>query len=111
MAGPTGKPKAHAAPTVPLKLRLDKWLLAARFFKSRDMASSAIEEGHLRINGQPCRKAGHGVGPGDVLTFVQAGRVRLIRITAVAQRRGSAQVAQTLYVDLDAPLPQVPDLA
>lgn len=91
------------------KLRLDKWLFVARFFKSRERAHDLIEEGHLRLNGQPCRKPAHGVAVGDVLTFVQGGRVRLIRINALSDRRGPAEMAQQLYIDLDAKAP--PDQA
>ncbi len=104
MAGPSAKPKPFAAPVAPPKLRLDKWLFAARFFKSRELASAHVSEGHLRLNGQPCAKPAHGVGVGDVLTFVQRGRVRVIRISALSPRRGPAVVAQSLYVDLDAPV-------
>lgn len=83
------------------KLRLDKWLFSARFFKSREIASALIAEGRVRLNGQPCAKPAHGVGAGDVLTFVQGGRVRVIRVLDVAMRRGPAAAAQTLYLDLD----------
>ena len=86
----------------PPKLRLDKWLFAARFFKSRELASALVADGHLRLNGVPCAKPAHGVAVGDVLTFVQANRVRVIRVLALAQRRGPASAAQALYVDLDA---------
>jgi ribosome-associated heat shock protein Hsp15 len=97
--GPTRKLDLPAAP----KLRLDKYLFQARFFRNRDAAAEVITEGHLRLNGQHCLKPGHGVGPGDVLTFVQADRIRVIRILALAQRRGPAEQAQALYLDLDAP--------
>ena len=96
MAGPGAKP-AH--PVQP-KLRLDKWLWAARFFKTRDLAAEVVESGHLRLNGQHCRKPGHGVAPGDVLTFAQAGRIRVIRVLALNDRRGPATEAQELYIDL-----------
>jgi ribosome-associated heat shock protein Hsp15 len=108
LAGPSAKPKPVAAPAAQQKLRLDKWLFAARFFKSRELASAHVVEGHLRLNGQPCAKPAHVVGVGDVLTFVQAGRVRVIRISALSQRRGPAVAAQSLYVDLDAPAPPKP---
>ncbi len=108
MAGPSAKLKPFAAPAAQEKLRLDKWLFAARFFKSRELASAHVGEGHLRLNGQPCAKPAHGVGVGDVLTFVQGNRVRVIRISALAQRRGPASVAQSLYVDLDAASPSKP---
>ena len=83
------------------KLRLDKWLWAARFFKSRDLAVEVIERGHVRINAAKCRKPGHGVGIGDVLTFAQAGNIRVVRVTALGAKRGSATDAQELYDDLD----------
>ena len=95
------------ASSAPEKLRLDKWLFAARFFKSRELAQGVVLQGHMRLNGAPCAKPAHGVGVGDVLTFVAGGRVRVIRITQLAQRRGPAAMAQQLYVDLDAgPPPQ-----
>ncbi len=93
------------------KLRIDKWLFVARFFKSREIAHSVVAEGHVRVNGQPCGKPAHGVAAGDVLTFVQAGRVRLIRIAALGAKRGPASVAVALYVDLDAAAPAPPDEA
>ncbi len=108
MAGPGAKP-VHGAGAAAPKLRLDKWLFAARFFKSRELASALVSGGHLRLNGQPCAKPAHGVAVGDVLTFVQGGRVRLIRVAGLAARRGPASAAQVLYVDLDAPV--LPDQA
>ncbi len=65
-----------------------------------------IEKGHLRINGQKCKKPGHGVMVGDTLTFVQAEVVRVIRVLALSERRGPASEAQTLYADLDRLLSQ-----
>ena len=106
MGGPSEKTSRANVPPAPPKLRLDKWLFAARFFKSRQLAQDLVDEGYVRLNGQPCRKAGHGVAVGDVLTFVQGGRVRLIRISALSHQRGPASAAQLLYVDLDAAAPQ-----
>ena len=105
MPGPSGKRIGGDAPPAQPKLRLDKWLFGARFFRSRELASAMIEKGHLRINGQKCKKPGHGVMVGDTLTFVQAEQVRLVRITALAERRGPATLAQQLYEDLDAATP------
>lgn len=99
MPGPSRNPELVPAP----KLRLDKYLFQARLFRSRDAAAEVVTEGHLRLNGQHCLKPGHGVGPGDVLTFVQGTQVRVIRILALSQRRGPADEAQSLYLDLDAP--------
>ncbi len=98
MAGPSGKHNPDVQP----KLRLDKWLFAARFFKSRELAQDCIESGRLRINSQRCSKPGHGVAVGDVLTFPQGREIRLIRVLALSQRRGPAEMAQTLYFDLGA---------
>jgi ribosome-associated heat shock protein Hsp15 len=99
LAGPSGK----ADPGVQPKLRLDKWLFHARFFKSRDLAQDCVESGHLRLNAQRCKKPGHGVAVGDVLTFPQGGQIRVVRVLALAERRGPATEAQVLYCDLDAP--------
>jgi ribosome-associated heat shock protein Hsp15 len=110
LAAPVEKQNFNTAPPAPQKLRLDKWLFAARFFKSRERAIALIDEGHLRLNGVVCAKPAQGVGAGDVLTFVQAGRVRVIRVAAMPLRRGPASAAQSLYVDLDAGPANPPDL-
>jgi ribosome-associated heat shock protein Hsp15 len=96
LAGPGGKPD----PTP--RLRIDKWLWQARFFKSRSLAAAAVEEGRVRVNGQPISRPGRDITPGDTLTFPQGSRIRLIRITALGHRRGPAPEAQALYLDLDA---------
>ena len=104
MAGPGGK---SAAPQRAV-MRLDKWLWQARFFRSRQEATETIVEGRLRLNGQHMRKPGHSVGAGDVLTFVQAGRVRVVRVQDLGLRRGPASEALLLYLDLDLAAATVP---
>lgn len=64
-----------------------------------------IAAGHVRLNGQRVTRPGHVLRPGDTLTFPLGGRIRLIRVTATALRRGPAAEARTLYTDLDAPAP------
>ena len=86
--------------------RLDKFLFQARFFKTRALAAEMVVDGHLRINGQRCGKPGHGVAVGDVLTFPQGARIRVVRVVALGVRRGAASAAQILYDDLA--LPAVP---
>jgi len=81
-------------------IRLDKWLFQARFLKSRALAADLVAEGRLRVNGQPTDKPARAVGQGDVLTFALHGRVRVVRILDVGQRRGPAPEAQGLYEDL-----------
>ena len=97
MAGPSGKPDPAAAQ----RLRLDKWLWQARFFKSRSLAAGVIAEGHIRVNGTRVSRPGRDVMEGDTLTFPQGNRIRVIRITALGLRRGPATEAQGLYLDLD----------
>lgn len=80
--------------------RLDKWLWQARFFKTRSQATELVADGRVRVNSVRVSKAARAVGPGDVLTFAQAGRIRVIRIIATGDRRGPAAEAQALYEDL-----------
>jgi len=87
-----------AAP--PDKLRLDKWLWQARFFKTRSLAAKTVAAGQVRVNAERVSKPAAGVGPGDVLTFPQGRRIRVVRIVALAARRGPAPEAQALYDDL-----------
>ena len=82
------------------KLRLDKWLWQARFFKTRGLAAKLISSGRVRVNGNRAGKPAHNVTPGDVLTFVQAREIRVVRINALGDRRGPAPEAQALYTDL-----------
>ncbi len=104
MAGPSGKPNPGALP----RLRLDKWLWQARFFKTRALASDMIDAGSVRVNGTRVTRPGRDVAQGDVLTFPQGARIRVIRILALGQRRGPSTEAQALYVDLE-PQPDMPD--
>lgn len=103
MAGPSGKANPNAAPV----LRLDKWLWQARFFKTRGLAAALVEDGHLRVNGTPVSRPGRDISPGDVLTFPQGRRIRVVRVLALGLRRGPAGEAQALYLDLSSP--PVPD--
>ena len=69
--------------------RLDTWLWQARFFRSRGRAADEIGAGHVRINGLRSLKPAHGVGVGDTLTFPQGEAIRVVRIVALAARRGA----------------------
>jgi len=88
------------------RIRLDKWLWHARFFKTRSLASKQVSGGHVRVNGNRVSKPAQAVAPEDVLTFVQGDAVRVVRILAPGTRRGPASEAQTLYDDLTEPKPQ-----
>ena len=88
-------------PQVAGRQRVDKWLWQARFFKTRGLAATLAGSGKLRINGTHCQKAAQAIQPGDVLTFPQGKRIRVIRVEAIGTRRGPAPEAATLYLDLD----------
>lgn len=77
-------------------LRIDKWLWAARFFKSRSLAQTAIENGRVLVGGQRV-KLSRALRPGDELTLRIADDERTIVVLGLDDRRGPASVAQTLY--------------
>lgn len=83
--------------------RIDKFLWFARFFKSRTLASGAVSDGLVRINGNRCEKPSADVKSGDVLTFTLGNRVRVIKVVSGGTRRGPAPEAQLLYEDLTPP--------
>ena len=91
------------------KLRLDKWLWYARFFKTRSLAATIVASGVVRINGDLTTKRSATITPGDVLTFAKGDHIRVIQIDALASRRGPAPEAQALYTDLSPPEPRSKD--
>lgn len=88
------------------KVRLDKWLWHARFFKTRTLAAKEVSAGHVRVNGARVSKPAQAVIPDDVLTFTQARAARVVRVLDIGTRRGPAPEAQTLYDDLSPPVPE-----
>ena len=91
-----------------VSIRLDKWLWHARFFKSRTRASALCDAGRVRVGGRIVDKAHHAIKVGDVLTFPQGNRIRVVRVNAIVQRRVSAPQAAALYEELS---PKVPEQA
>ena len=81
--------------------RLDKWLFHARFYRTRPLAQAATAAGRVRLNGIRVEKPGHALKPGDVLTLGKGGQVIAVKVLGVAERRGPASVARTLYQVLD----------
>ena len=77
-------------------VRLDRWLWAARFFKTRGLAQEAISGGHVHLNGQRA-KAARGVRPGDRLDISRGAERFEVEVVALAARRSSAATARTLY--------------
>ena len=82
-------------------VRLDKWLWAARFFKTRSQAKSAIDGGHVRLNGKRA-KAAKEVKCGDTLNIRRGAEDFTVRVEAVRERRGSAAAAAVLYRETEA---------
>lgn len=82
-------------------VRIDKWLWAARFFKSRALAAKACELGRVESHGQPVKPARE-VRIGDLLQVrTESGQFQ-IQVLALSDVRGPAPVAQTLYLETDA---------
>jgi ribosome-associated heat shock protein Hsp15 len=85
-----------AAAPAPAPVRLDKWLWAARFFKTRALALEAITKGQVKVNDQPV-KPSRDVRGGDRIAMRQPGWVREVVVKGVSAVRGPAPVAQALY--------------
>jgi ribosome-associated heat shock protein Hsp15 len=82
-------------------VRMDKWLWAARFFKTRALAARACELGRIQSNGQPAKPA-RDVRVGDMLSVTNDGGDFQIEVLFLSEVRGPASVAQTLYRETEA---------
>jgi len=91
------------------RIRIDKWLWHARFFKSRTLAGKFCQSSKLRLNDQLIAKAHVLVGPDDVLTFPKGDAIKVVKIIAVGTRRGPAPEARALFEDLSPPPPKKAD--
>lgn len=80
------------------EVRIDKWLWAARCFKTRSMAGGACTAGHVKIDGNSV-KASKVVRVGITIEVVTPGGLRVLEVAALGDRRGPASEAQKLYVD------------
>jgi ribosome-associated heat shock protein Hsp15 len=80
--------------------RLDKWLWCARFMRARTDCAVLVAQGNIRINRQPTDKAHAKLRLGDVLTVPVRGQVRVVRVLALASRRGPAAEAAGLYEEV-----------
>lgn len=77
-------------------VRIDKWLWAARFYKTRSLAAQAVGGGKVQLNGARVKPA-RALKPGDELEIHQRGFAYQVRVVLLSERRGPAKVAQTLY--------------
>ncbi len=78
------------------KVRLDKWLWAARFFKTRSLAAAAIQGGKVHVNGARVKPA-HGVKPGETLSIRRGPDEYVVIVKGLARLRGPASQAALLY--------------
>jgi ribosome-associated heat shock protein Hsp15 len=83
------------------RVRMDKWLWAARFFKTRSLAARSCELGRVESNGQPA-KASREVRVGDMLQVENEGGKFQVEVMVLSETRGPAAVAQTLYQETEA---------
>ena len=88
--------RAAGGAGAPERLRLDRWLWCARFYKSRSLAAAAVAGGHVHLNGARIKPA-HAVRVGDQLTVTLGGRDRELEVTAIPARRGPASEARGCY--------------
>ncbi|MBS0471871.1 MAG: RNA-binding S4 domain-containing protein [Proteobacteria bacterium] len=79
------------------RIRIDRWLWHARFYKTRPLAQAAAEAGRVRLNGARVVKSGHGIKLGDVLTVPTGREALVVRVVAFGERRGPAPEARLLY--------------
>ncbi len=86
-------------------MRIDRLLCCLRLAKSRAIAGRIVLAGHVRCNGQRVTRTSHPIGTGDVLTVPIGRTVRVLEITALPERRGSATEAQACYRALDPAAP------
>ena len=85
------------------KLRIDKWLWAARFYKTRSLATDEIDKGRVRINGLEVKPAKE-VRIGDTVALRQGPVTRTLKVCGISDKRGGAPQAQLLYEETEASL-------
>ncbi len=85
--------------------RIDKWLWAARFFKTRSLAKKQVEQGKIKVGGQKC-KPSRTVQMGDIVSIKKNDVLWTVEVTGLAEKRGSATIARTLYQETDESIKQ-----
>jgi len=89
------RPPSHF---VAMPVRLDKWLWAARFFKTRTLAAESIDTGRVEVNGDRVKRS-RAVTVGDTIRIRKPPFEQIVEVTGESEQRGSATVAATLYVE------------
>lgn len=93
-----GEPDEDEAPQG--RQRLDKWLVYARFVKTRTVASETVAAGRVRLNGTRVTKSDKEIGAGDVLTLALPHATLVVRVLDTAERRGPSSEAKELYEEI-----------
>lgn len=86
--------------TTPESIRIDIWLWAARFYKTRGIAATAVTAGHVTINGLRCKRA-KTVRPGDTIAINRSAVLTEVVLLQLSDRRGPATQAQALYQETE----------
>ena len=81
--------------------RIDRWLWHARLVRTRGAAAALADAGYVRVNGARIDAPGRMVRAGDVITVALDRRVRVLKVTGFAERRGPAATATALYQDIE----------
>ena len=89
---------AHDETETEHRVRIDKWLWAARFFKTRGLAAEAIDGGKIDVNGARAKRAKM-VQVGDEVRVRQSPFEHIVQVRGISERRGPASVAATLYAE------------
>lgn len=87
------------------KVRLDKWLWAARFYKTRAMAKSAIDGGKVSVDGQKAKPSKE-ISIGNLVTARQGWDDKTVKVLALSEQRRSADIASQLYEETEASMLQ-----
>jgi ribosome-associated heat shock protein Hsp15 len=82
-------------------LRLDRYLFFIRLVKSRTLAQGLIDAGHVRVDGKRVSKTSEDVRVGQVIALPLRGRVRVLRVVSLPERRGPPSEARTAYQEID----------
>jgi ribosome-associated heat shock protein Hsp15 len=93
---PSSMPRLDAKEATPGRVRIDKWLWAARFFKTRSLAAEAIAAGKVEVNDERVKPAKL-LQLGDVVSVRLGPYLHLVHVRGLSERRGPASVAATLY--------------
>jgi len=81
-------------------VRIDKWLWAARFFKTRSLAKKMVEQGKIKVEGQKC-KPSRNVTVGNQIRIKKGDQLWEVKVLQIAEKRGSATIAKTLYEETE----------